>query len=99
MLIIHDRMPSLYMINSGKWSSHFFDSYTDASGNEKLSLKTLEQHSKERYTSEQSGKQHFEATTLADIIARSNSISSKKEQEKGGCVGNNPTSRVNICCF
>lgn len=77
MLISHYRMPPPYMMNSGKQTGHFFDSYTDvtytdANGHtidhKKYRLKSLEQYSRERNTNEQPGKQYFKATTLPDII-------------------------------
>ena len=68
VLIGHGRMPPHYMMDMGKQTSHFFDSYTDNFGHKKYRLKTLEQYSRERNASEQPGKQYFKATTLPDII-------------------------------
>ena len=56
------------MMDLGKQTGHFFDSYTDAFGHKKYRLKSLEQYSRERNTNEQPGKQYFKATTLPDII-------------------------------
>lgn len=96
-------MPPQYMMDMGKQTSHFFDSYTDAFGHKKYRLKTLEQYSRERNTSEQPGKQYFKATTLPDIINQApmpNFKSSRHgtEMEKGeytrenltGCFDNPP---------
>ncbi|KAF9793293.1 kinase-like domain-containing protein [Thelephora terrestris] len=61
-------MPPIYMMDLGKQTGHFFDSYTDAFGHKKYRLKSIEQYSRERNTNEQPGKQYFKATTLPDII-------------------------------
>ena len=84
-------MPPQYMMDMGKQTSHFFDPSTDAFGHKKYRLKTLEQYSRERNTSEQPGKQYFKATTLPDIINQApmpNFKSSRHgtEMEKGGCM-------------
>ena len=56
------------MLDVGKQSNHFFDSYVDHYGHKKYRLKSIEQYSRERNTQEQPGKQYFKATTLPDII-------------------------------
>ena len=56
------------MLDMGKQTGQFFDSYTDVYGNKKYKLKSLEQYSREHNTQEQPGKQYFKATTLPDII-------------------------------
>jgi len=61
-------MPQQYMMDMGKQTSHFFDSYVDVYGHKKYRLKSIEQYSRERNTNEQPGKQYFKATTLPDII-------------------------------
>jgi dual specificity protein kinase YAK1 len=61
-------MPPQYMMDMGKQTSHFFDSYVDAYGHKKYRLKSIEQYSRERNANEQPGKQYFKATTLPDII-------------------------------
>ncbi|KAH8119096.1 kinase-like domain-containing protein [Phellopilus nigrolimitatus] len=61
-------LPSTYMLEIGKQSGHFFDSYIDHYGQKKHRLKSLEQYARERNTQEQPGKQYFKATTLPDIV-------------------------------
>ncbi|EJD02869.1 kinase-like protein [Fomitiporia mediterranea MF3/22] len=61
-------LPPTYMLEIGKQSGHFFDSYIDHYGQKKYRLKSIEQYSRERNTQEQPGKQYFKATTLPDII-------------------------------
>lgn len=60
--------PPTYMLEIGKQSGHFFDSYMDHYGQKKYRLKSIEQYSRERNTQEQPGKQYFKATKLPDII-------------------------------
>ncbi|KAF7792344.1 hypothetical protein EIP86_003380 [Pleurotus ostreatoroseus] len=60
--------PPQFMLDMGKQTGQFFDSYTDVYGNKKYKLKSLEQYSREHNTQEQPGKQYFKATTLPDII-------------------------------
>ncbi|KAI6110557.1 kinase-like domain-containing protein [Pisolithus croceorrhizus] len=61
-------MPPTYMLDMGKQTKQFFDSYIDAYGQKKYRLKSLEQYSREHNTNEQPGKQYFKATTLPEII-------------------------------
>ena len=66
-------MPPLSMLNTGKQTTQFFDSYDSwnnhANQNEKkYRLKSLEQYSREHGTKEQPSKKYFSATTLPDII-------------------------------
>ncbi|KAG9316220.1 kinase-like protein [Chiua virens] len=61
-------MPPAYMLDMGKQTKQFFDSYVDVFGHKKYRLKTLEQYSREHNTNEQPGKQYFKATTLPEII-------------------------------
>jgi dual specificity protein kinase YAK1 len=66
-------MPPLSMLNTGKQTNQFFDSYevynTSTNSNEKRHrLKSLEQYSREHNTNEQPGKQYFKATSLPEII-------------------------------
>lgn len=56
------------MLDIGKQTSQFFDTYTDHYGQKKYKLKSLEQYSREHNTQEQPGKQYFKATTLPEII-------------------------------
>lgn len=102
MLINRNRMPPQYMMDMGKQTNHFFDSYTDPFGHKKCRLKSLEQYSRERNANEQPGKQYFKATTLPDIINQApmpNFKSSRHatEMEKGGCMRG--TSRVALIYF
>ncbi|KAH0827368.1 kinase-like protein [Lanmaoa asiatica] len=61
-------MPPTYMLDMGKQTKQFFDSYVDVFGHKKYRLKTLEQYSREHNSNEQPGKQYFKATTLPEII-------------------------------
>ena len=56
------------MLDMGKQSAQFFDSFTDVYSQKKYKLKSIEQYSREHNTQEQPGKQYFKATTLPDII-------------------------------
>jgi dual specificity protein kinase YAK1 len=61
-------MPPSYMLDIGKQTNQFFDSYVDHYGQKKYRLKTLEQYSREHNTNEQPGKQYFKANSLPEII-------------------------------
>lgn len=61
-------MPPTYMLDMGKQTHQFFDSYVDHYGQKKYRLKTLEQYSREHNTNEQPGKQYFKATSLPEIV-------------------------------
>lgn len=86
-------MPPLSMLNTGKQSAQFFDSFEvwnpHMNQNEKkYKLKNIEQYSREHNSNEQPGKQYFKATTLPEIINTApmpNSKSSRQahELEKG----------------
>jgi dual specificity protein kinase YAK1 len=56
------------MMEMGKQTSQFFDSFVDVYGRKKWRLKSLEQYSREHNTNEQPGKQYFKATTLPEIV-------------------------------
>lgn len=56
------------MLDIGKQTNQFFDSYTDIYGQKSYKLKSLEQYSREHNTQEQPGKQYFKANSLPDII-------------------------------
>lgn len=58
----------MYMLDMGKQTNQFFDSYVDHYGQKKHRLKTLEQYSREHNTNEQPGKQYFKANSLPEII-------------------------------
>ena len=84
-------MPPNYMLEMGKQSAHFFDSFVDHFGHKKYRLKSIEQYSRERNTQEQPGKQYFKATSLPEIINNApmpsfkSSSKSAHEMEKGRC--------------
>ena len=56
------------MLDMGKQTNQFFDSYVDHYGNKKYRLKSIEQYSREHNTNEQPGKQYFKANSLPEII-------------------------------
>ncbi|EKM54418.1 uncharacterized protein PHACADRAFT_258251 [Phanerochaete carnosa HHB-10118-sp] len=60
--------PPQYMLDMGKQTTQFFDTFTDQYGNKKYKLKSIDQYSREHNTQEQPGKQYFKATTLPDIV-------------------------------
>ncbi|KAI0305448.1 kinase-like domain-containing protein [Multifurca ochricompacta] len=60
--------PPAYMMEMGKQTGQFFDSFVDVYGRKKWRLKSLEQYSREHNTNEQPGKQYFKATTLPEIV-------------------------------
>lgn len=62
------RLPPQYMLDMGKQTSQFFDTYVDQFGHKKYRLKSLEQYSREHNTNEQPGKQYFKANSLPEII-------------------------------
>ena len=66
-------MPPQSMLNIGKQTNQFFDSYESYNpqtnqNEKKYRLKPMEQYSREHSTNEQPGKQYFKATALPDII-------------------------------
>ncbi|KAJ6587108.1 kinase-like domain-containing protein [Mycena vulgaris] len=66
-------MPPQSMLNTGKQTAQFFDTYEvynpHTNQNEKkYRLKSIEQYSREHNTNEQPGKQYFKATSLPEII-------------------------------
>ncbi|KAF7315487.1 Protein kinase [Mycena indigotica] len=66
-------LPPQSMLNTGKQTAQFFDSYEvynpHTNQNEKKHrLKSIEQYSREHNTNEQPGKQYFKATSLPEII-------------------------------
>lgn len=66
-------MPPQSMLNLGKQTNQFFDSFetwnNQTSQNEKhYRLKSIDQYSREHNTNEQPGKQYFKATSLPEII-------------------------------
>ncbi|KZT10957.1 kinase-like protein [Laetiporus sulphureus 93-53] len=61
-------MPPQYMLDMGKQTGQFFDSYVDGYGHKRYKLKNIEQYSREHNTQEQPGKQYFKANSLPEII-------------------------------
>src|SRR5258708_12927509 len=66
-------MAPLSMLNTGKQTSQFFDSYEVWNphlhqNEKKYRLKSIEQYSREHNTNEQTGKQYFKANSLPEII-------------------------------
>ncbi|KAF9263311.1 kinase-like protein [Marasmius fiardii PR-910] len=66
-------MPPNSMLNIGKQTAQFFDSYESYNphtnqNEKKYRLKSIEQYSREHGTNEQPGKQYFKATSLPEII-------------------------------
>ena len=79
-------MPPLSMLNTGKQTTQFFDSYDSwnnhANQNEKkYRLKSLEQYSREHNSNEQPGKQYFKATSLPEIINTAPMPTSKSSRQ------------------
>ena len=62
------RLPPQFMLDMGKQTNQFFDSYIDAFGTKRYQLKPMEKYSREHNTNEQPGKKYFSATTLPEII-------------------------------
>ena len=56
------------MLEHGKQTSQFFDTFQDAYNQKQHKLKSIEQYSREHNTQEQPGKQYFKATTLPEIV-------------------------------
>jgi dual specificity protein kinase YAK1 len=56
------------MLDMGKQTSQFFDSYVDTYGRKRYQLKSLEKYSREHNTNEQPGKKYFTHSTLPEII-------------------------------
>ncbi|KAG2016149.1 CMGC/MAPK protein kinase [Coprinopsis cinerea AmutBmut pab1-1] len=80
-------MPPLSMLNSGKQTSQFFDSfdvYNPQTGQheKKYRLKSIEQYSREHNTNEQPGKQYFKATSLPELINTAPMPSSKSSRSQ-----------------
>lgn len=81
-----DSMAPLSMLNTGKQTSQFFDSYEvwnpHLNQNEKkYRLKSIEQYSREHNTNEQPGKQYFKATSLPEIINTAPMPTSKSSRQ------------------
>ena len=79
-------MPPNSMLESGKQTSQFFDTYEvwnpHLNQNEKkYRLKSIEQYSREHNTNEQPGKQYFKATSLPEIINTAPMPTSKSSRQ------------------
>ncbi|KAF8973102.1 kinase-like domain-containing protein [Flammula alnicola] len=79
-------LPPLSMLNTGKQSAQFFDSYEvwnpHLNQNEKkYRLKSIDQYSREHNTNEQPGKQYFKATSLPEIINTAPMPTSKSSRQ------------------
>lgn len=80
------RMPPLSMLNTGKQTNQFFDTFEvwnpHSSQNEKkYRLKSLEQYSREHNANEQPGKQYFKANSLPEIINTAPMPTSKSSRQ------------------
>ncbi|EGO25259.1 hypothetical protein SERLADRAFT_361038, partial [Serpula lacrymans var. lacrymans S7.9] len=93
-------MPPTYMLDMGKQTKQFFDSYVDVYGQKKYRLKSLEQYSREHGTNEQPGKQYFKATTLPEIINTAPMPTFKSSSRQGHEMEkelNNRASFIDFC--
>ncbi|KAG5353500.1 hypothetical protein C0989_006314 [Termitomyces sp. Mn162] len=95
-------MPPLSMLNTGKQTSQFFDTFEvwnpQLNQNEKrYRMKSLEQYSREHNTNEQPGKQYFKATSLPEIINTAPMPTSKSSRSghdlDKGLLNLNPVTR------
>jgi hypothetical protein len=78
------------MLDMGKQTSQFFDSYVDTYGRKRYQLKSLEKYSREHNTNEQPGKKYFTHSTLPEIIKAAPIPAQRakpQEAEKGVCSG------------
>ncbi|KAK7472731.1 dual specificity protein kinase yak1 [Stygiomarasmius scandens] len=98
-------MPPTSMLNIGKQTNQFFDSYEvwnpHTNQNEKkYRLKSIEQYSREHNTNEQPGKQYFKATSLPDIINTAPMPTSKNSSRQAHEIEkemNNRASFIDFC--
>ncbi|KAF7971796.1 hypothetical protein HWV62_19869 [Athelia sp. TMB] len=93
-------MPPTYMLDMGKQTHQFFDSYIDHYGQKKYRLKTLEQYSREHNTNEQPGKQYFKATSLPEIVNTAPMPTFKSSSRQGHEMEkelNNRASFIDFC--
>ncbi|KDQ57795.1 hypothetical protein JAAARDRAFT_130674 [Jaapia argillacea MUCL 33604] len=93
-------MPPQYMLELGKQTTQFFDSYVDMYGQKKYRLKTIEQYSREHNTQEQPGKQYFKHTTLPEIINHAPMPTFKSPSRQGQEMEkelNNRASFIDFC--
>ncbi|GAA6007077.1 uncharacterized protein JCM10292_003453 [Rhodotorula paludigena] len=61
-------MPPDPMLDKGKQTSHFFETFADEYGRRRYRLKSLERYSQEFKVQEQPSKKYFSASTLPEII-------------------------------
>ncbi|KAG1729189.1 kinase-like domain-containing protein [Suillus paluster] len=93
-------MPPTYMLDMGKQTKQFFDSYVDVYGQKKYRLKSLEQYSREHNTKEQPGKHYFKANTLPEIVNTAPMPTFKSSSRQGHEVEkelNNRASFIDFC--
>ncbi|THV02423.1 kinase-like protein [Dendrothele bispora CBS 962.96] len=98
-------MPPTSMLNIGKQTNQFFDSYEvwnphTNQKEKKYSLKSIEQYSREHNTNEQPGKQYFKATSLPDIINTAPMPTSKNSSRQAHEIEkemNNRASFIDFC--
>ncbi|TIC29574.1 kinase-like protein [Wallemia mellicola] len=74
-------LPPSFMLQSGKQSHEFFETYLDEFGKSQFRLKSLEKYSQEHNTQEQPSKKYFSASTLPEIIKQYPVSSSKAKSE------------------
>ncbi|KAH9485119.1 Serine/threonine-protein kinase ppk15 [Psilocybe cubensis] len=79
-------MPPLSMLNTGKQTTQFFDTFEVWNpvlnqNEKKYRLKSIEQYSREHNTNEQPGKQYFKATSLPEIINTAPMPNSKSSRQ------------------
>ncbi|KAI0744060.1 kinase-like protein [Daedaleopsis nitida] len=92
-------LPPQYMLDMGKQTGQFFDSYVDHYGHKKYRLKSLEQYSREHNTNEQPGKQYFKATSLPEIIKQAPMPSSKSSAKHAAEVEKEMNNRQSFIDF
>jgi dual specificity protein kinase YAK1 len=68
LMQLSDSNPPSHMLERGKQTGQFFDSFADHYGQKKFVLKSLEKYSREHNTSEQPGKQYFNGKSLPEIV-------------------------------
>ncbi|KAH7911984.1 kinase-like domain-containing protein [Hygrophoropsis aurantiaca] len=93
-------MPPTYMLDMGKQTKQFFDTFTDVYGQKKYCLKSLEKYSREHNTNEQPSKQYFKATTLPEIINTAAMPTFKSSSRQGHEMEkelNNRASFIDFC--
>ena len=86
------RLPPSYMLDMGKQTGQFFDSYVDHYGQKKYRLKSIEQYSREHSTNEQPGKQYFKATSLPEIVNTAPMPTFKSSSRQGHEMEKGPSS-------